>query len=578
MRTMLRPHGLLSTFLLALVVASSAPALRAARADEGDSPDDSAAAPDGDGDAAADDMSAGMAAGASADGASADVTVGAGSSARRPHGIQLELGVFGGIFVPNKEHEFYDPNISMQQPLESVNPDVGVRLGFYPLPFLGVEGEGGTVLANTKSGGNAVQLYSLRASLVAQLPARVTPFILGGVGETWTRSDALGDDSDRVWHLGVGAKLFATPHLQVRLDGRLYRSNRLRAGTSDNGMINHWGVTAGVAWVLGGGGAPAPVANPDPDGDGFVGAEDKCPEDKGVAPDGCPVRDSDADGIADNQDKCPTEAETVNGFQDTDGCPDQVPDPDGDGIRGEADKCPDQAEDKDGFEDDDGCPDVDNDKDGVLDTADHCATDAGPVENNGCPDTDKDGDGVVDRLDNCPDEPGTKENHGCKKKQLVVLTQTQLKILDKVYFRSGKARLQHRSNRLLDNIASVLKAHPEIKKVEVQGHTDSRGPDAFNKELSQKRADAVVQYLINRGVDNDRLTSMGYGEEKPIADNGTAAGRAANRRVEFNIVEPAVQPASGGDATTPSPEAPAAAGDQGTTDDKATAPASGTSK
>ena len=169
---------------------------------------------------------------------------------------------------------------------------------------------------------------------------------------------------------------------------------------------------------------------------------------------------------------------------------------------------------------------------------------AGPPENHGCPDTDRDGDGVVDRLDNCPDEEGVPENHGCKKKQLVVLTTEQLKILDKVYFRTGKAALQRRSRPLLDNIAAVLQAHPEIKKIRIEGHTDDKGDADKNKTLSQKRAEAVVEYLVKKGVDADRLEPVGFGEEKPIEDNSTRKGRAANRRVEFNLVnEPATPPA-----------------------------------
>jgi outer membrane protein OmpA-like peptidoglycan-associated protein len=470
-----------------------------------------------------------------------------------PSGMQLELGVWMGAFFADDEHEFYDHPAAVHQPLRRPAPDLGARIGFYPLAALGFEVEAGMALAETDDTGDQVDLLALRGQVVLQLPARVTPFVLAGFENFYTTSDVLGTDRDTDWHVGLGAKLFATDRLQLRVDGRLYRSNRLRDGADDNGDINHYGVTAGLAWTLGGG-RKAPPA--DRDGDGVPDASDECPEEVGPAPTGCPApTDSDGDGILDDVDRCPTEPETVNGHEDTDGCPDELPDPDGDGLRGAADQCPDQPEDVDGFQDEDGCPDPDNDGDGLLDTADACPDEAGPAENRGCPDLDRDGDGVVDRLDNCPDEAGTAENQGCKSKQLVVITQNQLKILDRVYFKTGKAELDRRSFKLLDNIASVLKAHPEIARIRIEGHTDDQGPDDKNKELSQKRAEAVAVYLVNKGVELERLEPVGFGEEKPIADNKTRAGKAENRRVEFNIVSDAAgAPAPGGDGGTLTPD------------------------
>ncbi len=214
-------------------------------------------------------------------------------------------------------------------------------------------------------------------------------------------------------------------------------------------------------------------------------------------------------------------------------------DQDNDGILDSKDKCPTEPEDKDGFEDDDGCPDLDNDKDGVVDASDKCPNEPGPVENGGCPDTDRDGDTVVDRLDNCPDEPGDPKNFGCKKKQLVTITDGALVILQSVYFQLDKAVILPKSFELLDNVAQVLVTHPDLI-IQVEGHTDSQGDDGYNKKLSQKRADAVVVYLVKRKVAAERLKAVGFGEDKPIADNATKEGRAQNRRVVFTIL-------SGGD-------------------------------
>ena len=249
--------------------------------------------------------------------------------------------------------------------------------------------------------------------------------------------------------------------------------------------------------------------------------------------------DADGDGIADDLDMCPNDAEDMDGFEDEDGCPDL--DNDGDGIPDVDDKCPNDAEDMDGFEDEDGCPDPDNDGDGILDVDDQCPNDPGPPENNGCPDPDRDGDGVPDRIDNCPDEPGTEENQGCQAKQLVVIGEGQLEILEKVYFKKGSAKLQKRSWALLDNVAAVLIAHPEIKKIRVEGHTDKSGSLKYNMILSKKRANTVVRYLVGRGqVSRSRLVPQGFGPKKPLyADPKSKEEAALNRRVEFHIVQKA---------------------------------------
>jgi outer membrane protein OmpA-like peptidoglycan-associated protein len=246
--------------------------------------------------------------------------------------------------------------------------------------------------------------------------------------------------------------------------------------------------------------------------------------------------DADGDKIPDELDNCPTEAEDFDGFQDDDGCPDL--DNDGDGIADADDKCPNEPEDMDGFEDEDGCPDADNDNDGILDADDQCPNDAGTAANNGCPDPDRDGDAVPDRIDNCPDEPGTVENQGCQAKQLVVIGDGQLEILEMVYFKTGSAKLQKRSWALLDQVAAVLIAHPEIKKIRVEGHSDKTGSLKYNMILSKKRADTVVRYLIGRGhVNRSRLEARGYGPKRPLIPNATTKEEEAmNRRVEFHIV------------------------------------------
>jgi large repetitive protein len=257
--------------------------------------------------------------------------------------------------------------------------------------------------------------------------------------------------------------------------------------------------------------------------------------------------DRDQDGIADADDKCPDEPEDKDLVEDSDGCPDldkDVPvvaeppvdgDADKDGIADSKDACKDEPEDADSFKDDDGCPEPDNDEDGIADVNDKCPLEKGVAAAEGCPDPDRDGDTVVDRLDNCPDEPGEPANKGCKKKQVVSIDEGKIEIYENVFFDNDRDTIQPRSYPVLDNVAQVISAHPEVKLVQIEGHTDDRGDDTYNMNLSQRRAEAVKKYLVKKGVAAERLTPMGFGETVPIDDNKTDAGRAKNRRVEFKI-------------------------------------------
>jgi OOP family OmpA-OmpF porin len=288
--------------------------------------------------------------------------------------------------------------------------------------------------------------------------------------------------------------------------------------------------------------------DPDNDGDGVADEVDQCPdamEDQdGVEDDdGCPDGDNDGDGLSDAVDDCPEEAEDKDGFEDENGCPD--PDNDKDGIEDGKDSCPDAAEDMDGFEDEDGCPDTDNDKDGIEDGKDSCP-DApedmdGFEDEDGCPDTDNDKDGVPDASDKCPDEAetlnGVADDDGCpdKGKSLVLVEEGQIKITQKINFKVNSAEIKGATSfKILDVVASILKMNPDIK-IEVQGHTDTTGTREHNLELSQKRAESVMAYLVEKGVAADRLEAKGYGPDVPIADNATKEGKDANRRVEFKI-------------------------------------------
>ena len=252
--------------------------------------------------------------------------------------------------------------------------------------------------------------------------------------------------------------------------------------------------------------------------------------------------DIDFDGILDSKDGCPEEPEDYDGMEDTDGCPED--DTDGDGLSDRIDACPRDAEDFDNFEDKDGCPELDNDQDGINDTLDQCPNQPEDrdqfEEEDGCPDLDNDQDGIQDRVDKCPNEAedfdGDQDEDGCPDLyKNIVVTDKMIDLRQKVFFKYNKAKILPRSFDMLNEVADVLKKNPTMV-VRIEGHTDSKGGNRYNKKLSTKRARSVEKYLQSQGVNSDNMESVGYGEDKPIADNSTEEGRQKNRRVEFHII------------------------------------------
>lgn len=265
-------------------------------------------------------------------------------------------------------------------------------------------------------------------------------------------------------------------------------------------------------------GVAALMGCPDRDGDGIGDETDACPDEKGIAAfNGCP--DTDSDGIADKDDNCPREA----GPASNKGCP--VRDRDGDGIADADDACPTEK----GPAATKGCPDRDGDL--VVDSKDACPDKKGDPAHNGCPDTD--GDGVYDNEDRCIDKAGPASNKGCPEIKKEDKAKLDLAI-KAVQFETSKATLLTQSFKVLDEVADVLLKYPEYS-VRISGHTDSQGDDKMNQDLSERRAKTCFDYLVSKGVPAARLSSAGFGETKPIADNGTKAGRDANRRVEFEL-------------------------------------------
>ena len=274
----------------------------------------------------------------------------------------------------------------------------------------------------------------------------------------------------------------------------------------------------------------------DTDGDGVEDYRDKCPNTPEAAWGkvdslGCPL-DTDGDAVPDYIDECPGTPEAAWGKVDSVGCP---LDSDDDSVPDYKDECPNTPAAARGYVDEKGC-ELDGDGDGVPDYMDECPDTPieaiGFVNAKGC-EIDSDGDGVPDYKDECPYVPGSKDNKGCPevKREVRLLLQ---KAMQGIEFETGKANIKKKSFPLMDKIASIFIENSNYI-IEVQGHTDNVGKPDMNKKLSDKRANAVMDYLIKKGVPAERLSAHGYGMEVPIADNKTAAGRQKNRRVEFKI-------------------------------------------
>ena len=296
----------------------------------------------------------------------------------------------------------------------------------------------------------------------------------------------------------------------------------------------------------------------DSDGDGVEDYRDLCPNTPKEAWGkvdtlGCPL-DTDGDGISDYMDECPDTPEAAYGKVNGRGCP---RDTDGDGVPDYLDECPDTPEAAWGSVNEKGCT-VDTDGDGVPDYKDECPNTPeaafGHIDAKGC-ELDSDGDGVPDYKDECPLVPGLKNNKGCPevKREIRQLLQ---KAMQGIEFETGKATIKSKSFPLLDQIANIFIENSNYI-IEVQGHTDNTGKAESNKTLSDKRAHAVMDYMIKKGVPAERMTAVGYGQEQPIADNNTKAGRAKNRRVEFKISFEEVHYETVLDHADPAPEIPA---------------------
>jgi OOP family OmpA-OmpF porin len=448
--------------------------------------------------------------------------------------FRFELGLFGGMHWYAKDHGLgRDKGDTVEiSPANAIA--FGGRLGFNLTRWVALEVEGMASPTHTRNNATDVFVFGYRGSLVVHLANNpyFRPFLLAGYGGlTSVVNDemVLPNDSDGFFHAGFGFKIGFSDRVGIRLEGRFMApgailgdkipiGDELGYGGPDwealGGLYFNFGEVRSRTIVQKEVTVVTPPTPQDPDGDGISGPADRCPnvaEDRDgfQDDDGCPDADNDNDGVPDLRDRCPTEPEDKDGYQDDDGCPDL--DNDADGLPDTRDKCPDEAEDKDGFQDDDGCPDPDNDN-----------------------------DGVVDARDKCPNEPESKNNYqdddGCPD-EVPAAVKKFTGVIEGINYKTGSAEILTGSYAILDRAVKVLQDYPDVN-LEISGHTDSRGRAEYNRDLSRRRAESVRNYFVLRGINPNRITSIGYGMDRPIGDNRSAAGRARNRRTEFRLINP----------------------------------------
>ncbi len=450
----------------------------------------------------------------------------AGTVQAEPTGRYFTLTPFGGYRVFDGDQKFPGTNTIQD------NLYVGGRLGWQALPWIGVEAAGGlTPTAEDVPTGRDLDVWHASGNLMLT-PANGRwggPFLFGGFGYNKTKLSA-GDTEQHFGAIegGGGLRFWLTDAIGLRLEAR----NLSLMAAKPKMELKYNDIVFGGGLELALGGVPR-----DSDGDGVSDRKDRCPDTpRGATVDasGCPI-DSDGDGVFDGLDKCPS---TPRGCKvDAAGCP---IDSDGDGVCDGLDQCPDTP--KGATVDAKGCP-SDSDGDGVLDGLDKCpdTPKGATVDATGCP-QDSDGDGVFDGLDKCPDTPaGAKvDKDGCP----VELIERETELLDtgmirlqNINFETAKADLLPDAFPTLDVVGQVLTKWPELR-IEIGGHTDARGSNAYNQKLSEARAHSVLSYMTGKfpNLKPEQFTAKGYGESKPVAPNTDALGMAKNRRVEFVVL------------------------------------------
>ena len=347
---------------------------------------------------------------------------------------------------------------------------------------------------------------SLSANQIVDL-GKFEPSLRAGIGLSGgVGGIAVRDDDFFVANVGAGVNYWfsSTLALSLKTTYKVYSRDLDCLLGNNNGGESHFQHLAGLSFAFGEG---------DKDRDGVKDSEDACPDVPGLKSlNGCP--DDDGDGIRNSEDDCPL----TPGLASLNGCPDA----DGDGIRDADDACPNVA----GVASLNGCPDADGD--GITDADDACPYEAGSKAMNGCPDAD--GDGVADKDDKCPTVAGPASNNGCPEYPLSMLGDYDIN------FDLEKYNIDSQDVQRLSTVLKVLLANSDAN-ISIEGHADNTGEESYNTPLSKNRAKSIKDYLVNLGIDENRLSTKAFGEAKPKASNATKEGRAINRRVEFKVVK-----------------------------------------
>ena len=331
------------------------------------------------------------------------------------------------------------------------------------------------------------------------------PFIEVGAGQSFVDSE-----KDYFLNAGVGVHFPISETVAIKLNSS-YRKNFKNDAAVNYApnLLPHFQHNIGISINFGG---------RDTDQDGIYDQHDDCPQQPGLPEfNGCP--DNDGDGIENSKDACPD----TPGLLEFNGCADS----DGDGIADPQDKCPNVA----GLAKFDGCPDTDGD--GIEDAKDACPEAAGPRRFRGCPDSD--GDGLSDPNDKCPNDFGPADNEGCPNPTAEAIEELN-NLGAVVQFELNKSNIKPEAYDILIAVYNIMSKYGNTNFL-IEGHTDTSGPKSFNNKLSLDRANEVKDHLVEKGVDSNRLSTVGYGEDKPKESNRTRKGRIANRRVEFKVSE-----------------------------------------
>jgi len=399
----------------------------------------------------------------------------------------LYLGVYGGY-----SHNIGDWKMGNAPGLWTTPPSlqpkssavIGLRLGYHFIPQLICEAGVGYLPISSTAGGRNTGVKTDIDLYYHLLKKNLSPFIGAGTGSfSIVKGGDLGGDLDGQVHASLGLRGLITPKIALRAEVRDY----LIENYSSLGWGNKVELTAGIDFYLRGGKKEIKVV------------------------------DRDNDGISDSLDNCPD----IKGIAMMQGCPDH----DNDGVNDAKDMCPDEQ----GAADNYGCPVLDRDGDGTIDSIDNCPEEYGSAMLKGCPD--RDSDGVADKDDKCPEVTGLPDYQGCVPEAVKKFTGA----IKGINFKTGSSTILLSSFEILDKTVTVLNAY-ETLRIRIEGHTDNIGKPENNQKLSESRAASVKEYFVSKQIDPGRIETIGKGDMKPVMDNETPKGRAANRRIEFTIL------------------------------------------